>query len=47
MKERYIVITMDGKAFNAVADTFAECIEMFGEDNIFQMSKLFFQEEEK
>ena len=43
-KERYIVTMNDGKQINAVAATFTECIQMFGEENIEKIEKLGYKE---
>ena len=47
MKERYLVATMDGQVHNVVANTFTDIIKMFGEDSIWQITKLFFEGGEK
>ena len=43
-KERYLVSTTDGKTHIAVVYTFKEVIEIFGEENIWQMIKLSYTE---
>ena len=44
-KERYIVTMEDGKKINAVACTFAEVLQMFGEENVSIIEKLDYNEE--
>lgn len=44
-RERYVVCTTDGKAHTVLAHTFGEVLQMFGEDNIWNMIKLDFEEE--
>ena len=43
-KERYIVTMTDGRRINAVATSFSECLQMFGEENVEQIEKLDYQE---
>lgn len=38
--ERYIVCKMDGTNVTVLADTFQEVAEQFGEDEIWQITKL-------
>ena len=39
-KERYIVTMEDGRQMNVVCGTIAECVVMFGEENITRIEKL-------
>lgn len=43
-KERYIITLVDGTQKNALARTFAECIQMLGEENIIKIEKLDYEE---
>lgn len=43
-KERYVVTMKDGRQVNAVAATFSECLQMFGEENVEKIEKLDYQE---
>lgn len=43
-KERYIVAKMDGTMLTVVAYTFAEVLEQVKDDDIWQITKLFFDE---
>lgn len=45
-KERYIVTMVDGRRMNAVAASFQEVIQMFGEENVTIIEKLEYQEVE-
>lgn len=40
--ERYIVAKMDGTTVTVLADTFAEVVKEFGEDEIWQITKLYY-----
>lgn len=44
-KERYLVSTLDGKTCTVVARTYGEVIEMFGEENIWLIERLYFEED--
>lgn len=39
-KELYIVELADGRKMNAVAETFKECIDALGEENIVSIRKI-------
>lgn len=39
-KERYIIELVDGRKVNAVCQSFRECIELYGEENITYIRKL-------
>lgn len=43
-KERYIVTLKDGTQYNALCETFAECAQAFGEENVVKMEKLDYEE---
>lgn len=43
-RERYIVTMEDGKQITAVAKTFSEILQMFGEENICRIEKLDYEE---
>lgn len=43
-KERYIVCTTDGKTYTMVGKTFGQILEELGEDNIWQMIRLDYEE---
>lgn len=43
-KERYIVTMKDGEGATVLAESFAECIQLFGEENIQKMEKLDYEE---
>lgn len=43
-KERYIVTMTDGTRMNAVAKSFSECLQMFGEENVEKIEKLDYEE---
>ena len=43
-KERYIIELTDGRKVNAVAQSFQECIQLYGEENITYISKLEYEE---
>ena len=43
-KERYVVTLEDGKQANVLANTFAEVIQMLGEENIRIIEKLDYEE---
>ena len=43
-KERYIAKLEDGRAVNAVAQSFKEVIEMYGEENIVYIRKMDYEE---
>ena len=45
-KERYIIELQDGKSVNALAQSFAECIQLFGEENVVYIRKLDYEEPE-
>ena len=45
-RKRYIVTMTDGKRMNAVAKSFAEVLQMFGEENVEKIEKLDYQEVE-
>lgn len=41
--ERYIVAKMDGTTVTVLADTFEEVVNQFGENEIWQITKLFYR----
>lgn len=43
-KERYVIKLEDGKTVNAVCQSFRECIELYGEENIVYIRKLDYTE---
>ena len=43
-KERYIAQMEDGSAVNALASTFQEVLQMYGEENIVYIKKLDYEE---
>lgn len=43
-KERYIAQLEDGRAVNAVASTFQEVLQMYGEESIVYIKKLDYEE---
>ena len=45
-KERYIIKLQDGKSVNALAQSFVECIQLYGEENIVYIRKLDYEEPE-
>ena len=45
-KERYIATLVDGKKTNVVAATFQEVLQMLGEENVVQIEKLEYDEED-
>ena len=46
-KERYIVCTTDGHTYTMVGKTFGQILEELGEDNVWQMIRLDYEEEEE
>ena len=44
-KERYLVSTIDGQTFTMVDTTFGKILQTFGEDNVWQMIRLDYDEE--
>lgn len=44
LKERYVVYLADGRSLNAVASTFQEVLQMFGEENVVRIEKLDYEE---
>ena len=46
-KEIYVVVKKDGTGANIIANTFAEVIDQIGDDNIWQITKQFYEQEEK
>ena len=43
-KERYLVRLEDGKEITAVCESFRECVELWGEENIVYIRKLDYKE---
>lgn len=43
-KERYIIELHDGTRMNAVAKSFQEVLQMFGEENVCKIEKLDYEE---
>lgn len=43
-KERYLVSTIDGQTFTMVAKTFGEITQELGEENVWQMIRLDYEE---
>lgn len=43
-KERYILELADGKRVNALCESFTECIQLYGEENIVYIRKLDYDE---
>ena len=43
-RERYIVCLMDGTQENVLAYNFREVVDQFGEDEIWQITKMFYEE---
>ena len=43
-KERYIIQMKDGAGATILAESFSECIRLFGEENIEMMKKLDYEE---
>lgn len=39
-KEQYIIKLEDGRTINAVCQSFRECLDLFGEENIIYIRKL-------
>lgn len=46
-KERYVVTMVDGNVITAVASTYQEVLQMFGEENVTKIEKLDYEEEQK
>lgn len=46
-KERYLVTMEDGSCKNALAATFQEVLQMFGEENVCKIEKWDYEEPEK
>ena len=46
-KERYIVEMTDGSKVNALCESFRECLALYGEENIFRITKLPYEEPEE
>lgn len=46
-KERYIITMEDGEQINAVARSFAECLQLFGEERVIMIEKLEYVEPEE
>ena len=46
-KERYVIRLADGKAVTALAQSFQECIALFGEENIEMIRKFDYEEPEE
>lgn len=45
-KERYIVTMHDGTKMNVLAETFAEILRMYGEENIESIKKMDYEGEQ-
>ena len=45
-KERYIVQLSDGRSVNALAESFSECVQLYGEENIVYIRKLDYKDPE-
>ncbi len=45
-KERYVVCTTDGKNYTMVGKTYGQILEELGEDNVWLMIRLDYQEVE-
>ena len=43
-KERYVVRMKDGKGATVVAQSFQECLQMFGEENVEMIRKMDYEE---
>ena len=43
-KERYLVCTTDGQCFTMVGKTFGQILAELGEDNVWQMIRLDYEE---
>ena len=43
-KERYIIRLENGREVNALCQSFAECIQLFGEENVVYIKKLGYEE---
>ena len=43
-KERYIIRLENGREVNALCQSFTECIQLFGEENVVYIKKLGYEE---
>ena len=43
-KERYIIELANGEKVNALCQSFRECLDLYGEENIVRMEKLPYEE---
>ena len=46
-KERYIIRLIDGKEVNALCQSFVECIQLYGEENVVYIRKYDYEEPEE
>lgn len=47
LKERYIVKLKDGTALNVLAESFQECLALYGEENVEEIKKMDYDEVKK
>ena len=43
-KERYVISLVDGRVVNAVCQSFRECIDLYGEENVISIRKMDYNE---